>query len=103
MTLIHSITYFNQETETLEEWPYIFLHATRYPLPEEEIDKLMWNAVDMASLGESSRRVKSDGYHADLARGEAVFIGHFYGLSISAKLDMGSDKTDDLGVVLLKK
>lgn len=62
----------------------------------------MWNAVDMAYLNESSRKVKSDGYHAQLTRGKPVFLGGFYGVSLYAKLDMGSDKTDDMEVILLK-
>ena len=103
MAMFRTIKYFNQKEEDTEEWSYVFLHSPSRPFPEEEIDLLMWNAVDMAYLGENSRKVKSDGYHAQLTRGKPAFLGGFYGVSLHAKLDMGSDKTDDMEVVLLKK
>lgn len=103
MAIFRSIKYFNREGEDFEEWSYVFLYSTSRPFPEEEIDLLMWNAVDMAYLGENSRKVKSDSYHAQLTRGEPAFLGGFYGVSLHAKLDVGSDKTDDMKVILLKK
>ena len=103
MIIFRSINYFNEKEETFEEWPYIFLHAPRHLFPEEEIDSLMWNSVDMIYLGEGSRKFKSDSYHAQLTRGKPKFLEGFYGVSVYVKLDMGSNKTDDLEVILLKK
>lgn len=103
MTIFRTIEYFNQKKEDTEKWSYVFLHSTSRPFPEEEIDLLMWNAVDMAYLGENSRNVKSYGYHAQLTRDKPAFLGGFYGVSLYAKLDMGSDKTGDMEVILLKR
>jgi len=103
MAILSYVRYFNERLEEFEDYPYFYLHSTSQQLPPEEIDALMWNIADMEHLGESSRFVRSDSYHAKVTRAEPTVLGHYFGVPYSVEFDIGSERTDKLGVFVIKQ